>query len=350
MAVAPAAPFALDADVIGVLVLAVFAFLAINLIDSTRPGIVGTAGSVPLVGGPLGAAVDAAIGTARGWLYNGLAGSLTVFSETVQWVHDRFSQLTDTLTGLGELAAAADLKIVSLTVPALIAQATAALQATEDAARAVLSQALMAEESARAAAEAAIWTGISDTQAIAAADVNALAATVTTEIDSALSVAEAYADAGVAAAEAAASGLVGAEHQAMLDAITALGIATGAEVEGVLGQALAGDSALEQILTTDLSDLRGAVGDLQAILAGAGVGALAAVVADVAAIRALRCIQNCNSLGDLGDLLTALDPLLLIAFAAAWRADQASGSPSFAGAIIAAAQDIESGVASVANP
>lgn len=324
-----AAPFALDADTVGAILLLVACFFAITMLDATRPGIVSAAGGVPLVGSGLRAWVDGALGSLRGYLYGVMQGALVAFSDTVDWLHSLATQLAATVEGFAELSYQATWKITNLTVPALQAQ-LAALAAQS--AAGVLAQvlALVSAEQARAeAVEAALGQGIADAQSAIVTYVGVSTAAAVNTAEALFTQAEQDARALSAGAAAGAEGLFAQaeqDAQALYSQAVALTEAVAARV-GLETQA--GVSALER----EVASVQSGLTALQAALAAAGIltgaGIIADLVEQVRAIRNSRCMQNCDALGNLADFSGALDAGILIALALAWQADQESSQPEF---------------------
>lgn len=349
MAVAGAAPFALDAETVGMIVLVVFCFLAITVIDATRPSVVSAAGSVPLVGNPLSGAVNGAMGAVRDWLYNVMKGGLVAFSATVDWLHNTANQLADTLAGFAELATAADNKIVYTVLPALELRVTEAAQAAVSGIYAQALALVSAEDARLIGAVSFLEQEINDAESAALAYADSVGVATATEARALFATAETDAKALAATLSAdIASGVLGVESS--LSGALASAVAT---LEGEIGQvgaaADAGVSALERTVAGAQADFQA----LQRALAATGVlGAalsIPAIISAVEQIRNSRCLQNCDPLANLAEFSSALDPLILIAAAAAWRADQQSSHPVFAGVIASTVVDLENGIKQVAG-
>lgn len=347
--IAPAAPFALDAETVGLILLLVACYFAITILDATRPGIVSAAGSVPLVGGGLRSWVDGAVGGVRAWLYSTMQGGLVAFSATVDWLHGLAAQLAATLEGFGELTWAAVWRLNTQALPALELRLVNALAASAAAtltqARELVSQAEAELAAAVAGLEAEIGRGlVAADQARAAAvaglegELSLAVGQLESERAAAVAALEAQIGQALAVAEADARGWV-VEGMAAVEA----------DVAAVRSEVTSGVSALEQEVSQAQAALQRLIAQLSAAGALVGAGVLTEALADVIRLKNLRCIARCDPLSNLADFSAALDVGALIAFAVAWRQDQASAHPSFAPLIAQTVTDLENGVKQLAG-
>lgn len=307
MAVAPIAPIAFSAADLALVAFMLVCIVAIGVLRAVRPGAVSIAGNIPAVGGPIAEALTRAFVAAEAALLTALHASLVGFGRTVAWLQAMWAQLTATLTGFAQLTYTAVHQVSAVTVPHLIALASATLAASITAARAYALQLAAAEglqalglfHSAQATAQALYAQGAA----------LSLSLFRTAEHDAALA---------VAGAEAAAAELTRLEHAAML--ATAATLTTHAEQ--LFAQALAATQTLELQLGGQLGRVAGAEADAlrvardalqteidaaKAATSALAVGSVAGLLVDVAALKALRCLKFCDVLADLGQFAALLD-------------------------------------------
>lgn len=316
---------AILAGVDGEVIAVAFLFAVLVGVLIVRPLLVAALGNAPVIGGWLSSNVDSALAAWERGIQPLAAGALGALSSTIDWLAWAWGSLLSTITGLAQLAYAADWRIVNLALPALEQRAEAAASSALQAAEAGLRGAIAAEAGAAARATSALTVEVTGLFNAAEADIARLAVVAASDAAAALQAAEQTA-AGLAQAERAfvVSQILGveAEIQASFNRAVALSAAAEAALRGDLGQV---SDELRAGIQSEVDSLLRQIEADKAALSAALSGSIAAVAVDIAAIRALRCIQNCSPLGDVGQFLNGLDAAALVAAVAAVRAHPAEG-------------------------
>src|SRR5439155_4434831 len=124
MAVAAApAEVGFSAEFVALIFAFLFLWLAIVVLDGVRAPTVNLAGAVPLVGGALRGAVDAAFNAARGWLYAYLSQSLVAYATLLDWLNTLWTASADILLEGAAAYVWAIFRLRTVIIPAYAAEA-----------------------------------------------------------------------------------------------------------------------------------------------------------------------------------------------------------------------------------